>query len=144
VSVPARIQPRQASVLLVDDEDDLREILKDEFEYHGYRVLEAAGGRRALELVKANQATLGAVLTDVRMPGGSGTELLDNVVKCGIDVPIFLLTAFVDLSEGEAKARGASGIFSKPCDFAQIVQAVAKALTARGVEIPAQPAKPRP
>lgn len=131
-------QLKLATILLVDDEEELREILKEEFEYYGYAVIEAANGRQAFELIKQNQMTLDAVLTDIRMPGGSGTELLDSVVKSGISIPVFFLTAFVDLSEGDAKSRGACGVFAKPCDFLQIITAVCKELAVRGISMPRQ------
>ena len=131
---------RRAIVLLVDDEADLRDILKDELEYHGFGVLDAVNGRRAFELAQANRGGFDAILTDIRMPGGSGIELLDNVVSAGLGVPVFLLSAFSDLTDADARARGAAGLFSKPCDFDEVIGAIRRELAGRGVRLP----EPRP
>ena len=58
------------TILVVDDEPDLREITSFELEYNGASVITAAGGYEALDIIKKNKINL--VISDVRMPDGSG------------------------------------------------------------------------
>jgi CheY-like chemotaxis protein len=64
-------------ILLVEDEADLREPISEELMYFGAKVLQAANGQEALRLLEANP--IDAIVSDVRMPGGDGVELLKNV-----------------------------------------------------------------
>lgn len=110
------------TLLVVDDEPDLRELLKDEFEMQGSRVLEAESGEAALSQLRKHRVD--AVISDVRMPGGSGMELLRRFVRelptlpnAG-KMPVFiLLTGFADVEDAEARALGASALIQKPFDL---------------------------
>ncbi len=116
-------------VLVVDDEPDLRELLKDEFEMAGWTVLEARSGEEAYGILQKNR--FDAVVTDVRMPGGSGLDLLRRYAKT-LDttpnagkLPFFvLLTGFADLDEAEAMALGAGALIQKPFDLRQMMATV--------------------
>lgn len=78
------------TVLVVDDEATLRETLAWNLEQDGYRVVEAADGRAALERFGSDQPDL--VLLDLMLPGLSGTEVCRRM-RAGSDVPILMLTA---------------------------------------------------
>jgi two-component system response regulator (stage 0 sporulation protein F) len=100
-------------VLVVDDEPDLREILKDEFTFEGAEVFEAKNGKEAFEIVK--QHNLSAILSDIRMPGGDGIQLVKDLRSTDMDhVPILLITGFADIKNFEAYDLGADGFFTKP------------------------------
>jgi two-component system C4-dicarboxylate transport response regulator DctD len=117
----------QPVALIVDDEPLLREILREEFEMAGYQVLEADGGRAALALLKERGASV--VVSDVRMPGGSGLELLDAIVAMGPGrPPVFLVTGFSDTDREGALARGAADLFEKPYRVSDLLRAVAARL----------------
>ena len=62
------------SILVVDDEEQLRRSLVRFFEFRGYAVIEADGGKKAFELVRSNP--IAVVVSDIRMAGGDGIELL--------------------------------------------------------------------
>jgi CheY-like chemotaxis protein len=100
-------------VLVVDDESDLREILRDEFLYEGAQVMEASNGREALELAKKHQFDI--ILSDIRMPGGDGVTLTKELRKLNPSSPVVvLITGFADLRSDEAFALGADGYLTKP------------------------------
>ena len=119
------------TILVVDDEPDLREIMTEEFECAGANVLTAENGTVAFEMIKTQNPD--AVVSDVRMPGGDGFELLANAKKLASERPVILLiTGFSDYSIQQAYDAGAAGIFSKPCDFDALIDSVSKALQDRG------------
>ncbi|MDZ4662750.1 MAG: response regulator [Pseudomonadota bacterium] len=114
---------KDKTVLIVDDDDGYREILCDEFEYAGAKVHSAENGMKAFEIVKSQK--IDAVVSDIRMPGGSGVYLLDQIKKSYPETPIvMLISAFSDLSTEDAYNKGADALFSKPCDLSQLIQAV--------------------
>lgn len=100
-------------LLVVDDEPDLREILRDEFIFEGADVSEAKNGNEAFQIVLNKPIEL--VLSDIRMPGGDGVSLLRNIKGRDTHQPaIILITGFADISASEAYEIGAEGFFAKP------------------------------
>ncbi|RYZ59207.1 MAG: response regulator [Proteobacteria bacterium] len=114
-------------VLVVDDEPELREILKEEFEYCGYSVVEAENGSKAAALL--NQHPIDVVVSDIRMPGGSGLDLLSAINgREGSRPPVILVSAFVDINVAEAQQKGAFDLVSKPYDLNDVVLLLEKAV----------------
>lgn len=114
-------------ILVVDDEPDLREILKDEFEFEGAHVVEAKNGKEALEIVKSKR--IDAVVTDIRMPGGDGVTLAKEVLELNSDHPVIsMITGFADISNFEAYDLGVEGFFTKPFNLEIIREAVSRHL----------------
>lgn len=104
------------TILIVDDEPDLRQCLVFEFKRAGCTVLQAESGRQAFELF-SNHNTIDAILSDVRMPDGDGIELLEKLRALHPAIPVVLLiTGFADINEAQAKSKGANGLLEKPID----------------------------
>ena len=100
-------------ILVVDDEEGLREGLTRLLEDEGYRVLGAASGEQALEIVRQNHIDL--VLTDMRMPCMNGIELLKKVRAIHQEIGVIILTGFGEIeSYIEAMNFGAMEYVSKP------------------------------
>ncbi len=115
-------------LLVVDDENDLRDIVSAVFRRAGCEILEAENGRRALEIV-AREA-IDVVITDIRMSGGDGVELLTEIRRRNASSPaVVLITGFSDLTEEEALRKGANAILAKPFRLQTILDVVAKALS---------------
>ncbi len=107
-----------ATLLIVDDLEENREILRRFLQSKGYRVLEAGGGEEALRLVDADRIDL--VILDVMMPGLSGTEVLERLRRRfePTRLPVIMATA-KDRPEDivEALALGANDYIAKPIDL---------------------------
>lgn len=107
-------------ILIVDDEAFLRELLRDLFELEGARVTEASSGEHAWE--ELLKATYDIVLSDVRMPGGNGVELIKNIQSRLSYYPkCFLCSGFNDVNEAELKSLGVLKVFPKPFNMDEIV-----------------------
>ncbi len=121
------------TILIVDDEVDLREILSYQFKKKGYNVLEAANGVDAFELVNTNRVDL--IISDIQMPGGNGADLLMKVREKSKLLPVVLfITGFSDFSVEEAYKRGAAAVFAKPFNQNELFEAVNRALS--GTPVP--------
>ncbi len=115
------------TILVVDDEAELREILREEFEFLGCRVLESENGTRALELL--DKESVNAVISDVRMGGGNGITLLTKIRQRDPEVPVVLLvTGFADISKEEAIEQGALGLIAKPFQMDALVKVISDGL----------------
>jgi CheY-like chemotaxis protein len=115
-------------ILVVDDEPDLRDIISSRFQMEGSQVTLAENGERALEVLKSTD--FDAVISDIRMPGGSGIELLEAMnamqgTAHGKNVPaVILISGFSDLARKDALARGATALLVKPFDLDDMITAV--------------------
>ncbi len=118
--------PAAKLILIVDDEPEIRELIASGFQSRGFRTAEADNGKNAYERFVSEQAD--AVVTDVRMPGGDGIELLTRVKTLRPEVPVFLVTGFCDLATDDALKLGAEALFSKPFSRLKLIEAVIEAL----------------
>lgn len=115
------------TILLVDDEPDILEIFAIELEYAGYNIEPACNGAEAIEKFKAGG--ISAILSDIRMAGGDGIELLDRVREISpINPPMLFMTGFADINQQEALDKGAAGFFHKPIDGTTLVEGLKHAL----------------
>ena len=109
------------NILIVDDEPALREILREEFEYQGATVSEAANGKSALQHLKTSPCDL--VISDIRMPGGDGIGLLRGIQAESLPVSVFLfMSGFSDLTIDEAYDLGAAAVLAKPFELDSILE----------------------
>ncbi|MAF92161.1 MAG: response regulator [Bdellovibrionota bacterium] len=111
-------------ILVVDDEDALRDILVDEFECEGAEAESAEHGKDAIE--KLQEAKFDFVITDVRMPVMDGVELLKLIVqKFGEQRPkVILLSGYTDVSQLEAIEFGAIDLLEKPWDMDHLIERI--------------------
>ena len=104
---------RDATVLVVDDEEGVRELVTDALRLAGYRAIEARDGYEALDLTATQRVDL--VLIDVNMPGLDGFATLESLRAAGNDVPVILLTARGDRADVSAGFElGADDYVRKP------------------------------
>lgn len=114
-------------ILIVDDDEMLREMLNDVFTLSGAVVEEAENGKRALE--KIRNSIYDAVVSDIRMPGGDGIELAANIVTLSSAKPIlFVCSGYNDMSQEMVKKLNIKRVFEKPFDIENMVQTVAEGL----------------
>ena len=106
----------QLSILVVDDEPDLRSTLSHALNRSGYSVVGAANGVDALEKFKSAKFNL--VISDVKMPEMSGMELLSSIKKMSPQTPVIMISAFGTVSNAvAAMQQGASDYILKPFSF---------------------------
>jgi two-component system, NtrC family, response regulator HydG len=119
-----------ATLLIADDDPGLRESLERALTREGYRVVLASDGRAALERVQAGGVDL--IVTDLRMPGLTGLELLRAAKAIMPDVDVILLTAFGTVEEAvKAMKDGAYDFLTKPFRREQLIKLIDKALERR-------------
>lgn len=108
-------------LFLVEDEAMLRFDLAEELTERGYRILTARDGAEALEKLQSG-AQFDGILSDIRMPGLDGLDLLVQVrAMLGPDFPFILLSAFSDKPHlNRGMALGATAYLKKPVDYDQL------------------------
>lgn len=125
----AQSPPRKHTLLIVDDEEgprqSLRVIFKDD-----YHILLADSGARAIELAQENHVD--AVISDIRMAGMSGIELLGKLKEVDSGVEVIMLTAYETIETARQALRfGACDYLNKPFDLGTVRAAVASAIERR-------------
>jgi DNA-binding response OmpR family regulator len=118
------------TILVVDDEEDIREIIAEFLEDEGFNVITAGGGRKAYEITKNHKVSL--IVSDINMPDGNGVDLLDSVKSDSAEKPVLLfITGFSDVSVEEAYNRGAEAVFSKPVNIEALIEVIKDRLSPR-------------
>jgi DNA-binding NtrC family response regulator len=103
-------------LLLVEDKNELRAMLRKALERAGYAVDEAPDGSAAIQKVRARRYLL--VITDLKMPGASGLDVLRETKQADSTIPVILLTAFGSVEEAvTAMKEGAFDFLQKPVDL---------------------------
>ncbi|HYO90216.1 MAG TPA: sigma-54 dependent transcriptional regulator [Pyrinomonadaceae bacterium] len=116
-----------SNLLIVDDEQGMRQLLTIVFERVGHRVRAAENGRRALELLREEPAEL--IISDVKMPDMGGIELLSAARALLPDVAVVMMTAFATVETArEAFKLGADDFIQKPFDIEEMKILVSKIL----------------
>ena len=125
----------QSSVMVVDDEPGIRTALRANFLRHGWRVETASGVREAIRHLEDSEFDL--VVTDIRMPDGTGMEVMRAARKASPATAVILLTAYGSVPDAvNAMRDGALDYLTKPIPFDQL-QAVAAQVMHRARQMPA-------
>ena len=135
----------QYPVLVVDDEADIRDLMEMTLMKMGLRVETAVGVDDAKEKLENNDYSL--VLTDMRMPDGSGLEVVQHINKLMLDTPVAVITAFGNADQAvEALKEGAFDYLQKPITLSQLRSLVKSAVKVNEPEEKPQadPAAPTP
>lgn len=119
------------TIIIVDDEEDLRENLKDLLEFKGYNVIDFTNGEDFLKVFDSIQAHL--VLLDIQLPGIDGIGILKEVKKRKPDLPVVMVSA--SSARGvlaEAMEQGAECTILKPYESGEILEMVEKCVDKTG------------
>ncbi|HEY3305525.1 MAG TPA: sigma-54 dependent transcriptional regulator [Candidatus Binatia bacterium] len=117
----------EETILVVDDDPDVREVLKDRLESLDYRVLTASGGKDGLDLLEKQSPQI--ALLDIEMPDMSGLEVLKEIRARAMDVTVVMITAYGTIERAvQAMKEGAYDFIPKPFDPEHIALIVQKAL----------------
>lgn len=117
----------KARILIVDDEEDLRDVLAYQLRSLDAEIVMAASGRAALEAVK--NSNFDAILSDISMPEMNGLEFLAQLRALGFETPFVFLTGFGDKAKAvEALRLGAFDFLEKPWEPEQLRNTMSKAI----------------
>jgi two-component system response regulator PilR (NtrC family) len=122
------------SILIVDDEEIIRESLSFVLKKEGYRVQEAANGRIALNLIR--EGSFDIVLTDLEMPEMKGIELLESITQISPETLVVIITAYGSIDTAIAALRmGAVDYILKPVEFDELLVKVNRIIASRQLAI---------
>ena len=111
-----------ARIMVVDDEEKNRKLLKDFLEHKGHSVMTAEGGKEALEKITEGPAI---VLLDIMMPDMHGLKVLDEIKKVCPSAEVIMVTALDEHSVGmECLKRGAFDYVTKPIDLKHLEELI--------------------
>ncbi|MBU4262240.1 MAG: sigma-54 dependent transcriptional regulator [Proteobacteria bacterium] len=122
-----------STILVVDDELSMREFLKILLEKEGYQAVTASDGEKALKAIAMQEFDL--VISDIRMPGMGGLELLDSAKKVTPDLPFIMITAFASPEDAvQAMKHGAYDYITKPFKLSEIKSIITSAIAGQAVD----------
>lgn len=123
-------QPKKRTVLLADDDEDIRALLASALRREGYRVIEASDGAEILDhigdaLLFDDAERPDIIVSDQRMPGFVGTGILSGIRASEWSTPFVLITAYgTDQFEREAMELGADAVVRKPFDVDHVLSVI--------------------
>ena len=124
---------KRVKILVIDDDESLRRVLEYNLAQEGYAVLTASSGEQGLHLLKKEGADL--VVSDVRMAGMDGLQVLEEVRKVDLNIQVIILTAFGTIEMAvEAMKAGAFHYISKPFNRDELKLTIKKALQLKALE----------
>jgi CheY-like chemotaxis protein/anti-sigma regulatory factor (Ser/Thr protein kinase) len=131
VAPHAMIKPvKPARILVIDDEDTVREVLEKMLSQVNHRVTVARNGDEGLRLFQEKEFDI--VLTDLGMPGMSGWEVCQKIKKMNPYTPVGMITGWgMEVNQSKMEECGLDFIISKPFDFNQIIRVVSEKIEPR-------------
>jgi PAS domain S-box-containing protein len=119
------------TILLVDDEKAIIEIARDVLSRHGYKVLTADGGERALDLYRQHSSEIDLVILDLGMPGIGGHSCLLEMLRINPEACVLIASGYsLGGSDKDPIKNGAAGFLSKPYRLADMLRKVRSVLDA--------------
>jgi DNA-binding response OmpR family regulator len=123
-----------ANLLIVEDEESLRLPISKLLRRKGFRVIEAADGPTAIELLRNNDTWIDAMLLDLTLPGMSGDGVLAEAVRIRPDIKVILTSAYSSQAAGVITARQVKGFIRKPYEFRELTRVLREVLAGSPAE----------
>jgi two-component system chemotaxis response regulator CheY len=127
----------KGKILVVDDEEDVRDVIKLHLEQEGYNILEAEDGEAAISVLRSedNMVNVGVILCDIRMPKVNGIECIDFLRREAPGIPVVVVTGYPDPEMAASlMKKGVKDYLVKPVEREKLVGTVNK-LVAAGKDI---------
>lgn len=126
MTTPKRGDMKQ-TLLIVEDNLDLRQTISEVMEYENWQILLAAEGREALDILEQREQPVDLILTDLAMPGMSGLELCREVIRQNRMQKIIILTGYISGEvSAELESMGITHILKKPVEIRELLDAVSQ------------------
>jgi len=120
------------TILVVEDEEMLNEVLVQVLENEGYNVISAYDGKSALDIFEQQNDIISAVLSDVGLPKMDGTKLLEQFKKINPDIPVLLSSGFIDPTvKTKMIHKGVKEFIKKPYEPNEVLTKIRAALEDR-------------
>ncbi len=120
-------------ILVVDDEADLRDVIKLQLEQRGLNVLEAVDGQNAIDILKSgdNMVNIGLILCDIRMPKVNGVECIRFLREQAPGIPVVVITGYPDSGlANDLMEKGVKEYLVKPVEKEKLLAVVDAHITA--------------
>ncbi len=114
------------SIVIAEDEEELRGVICSMLQMEGSKVFAASNGNEAFEIIQREKIDI--IISDVQMPYCTGLQLLEKIQPVQKKPALFLVTGFADVSESEAKKKGATSLIHKPFSLEKLKTTVSEAL----------------
>ncbi len=118
---------KNATILVVDDEEHIRLLFKEELEDEGYAVELASNGLEALQKVKGAEYSL--IVLDIKMPGMDGIQTLGEIKKVNKDLPVILCSAYGEFKQ-DFSSWVSDGYVVKSADTSELKDMIRRVLGA--------------
>jgi CheY-like chemotaxis protein len=121
------------TILLVEDEELLQEVVQSALESNGYKVLIAADGREAVEIYKKQHRDIALVLSDMGLPKLGGIDVYAMLKEINPKIKIIFASGFISLeTRSELLKEGAKGFIMKPYSVNEVLQMLREVLNEKG------------
>ena len=130
---PAKETPgfSDATILLVDDEELLRQAVSKMLRKHGFLVMEAGDGSAALDLIRVHKDAIDLLLLDVNLPGASGRRVYEEAGRTKPDLPVIAISANSEEMAGRSLAARPQNFLRKPFLSADLIDKIQNILASR-------------
>ncbi|MBL4580486.1 MAG: response regulator [Gammaproteobacteria bacterium] len=119
----------EAQILVIDDDPDICALVQLTLQHEGHKVLTALTDLEGLQAFNENIDTIKLVLLDIALPGVSGVDVLEKLLKIDSSIPVIFMSAYIE-DKAEASSFGAIDAITKPFDLEDLKRQVSAALTA--------------
>ncbi len=123
----------KGKILVIDDEEDVREVVRLHLEKGGFNVIEATDGMEGISLLKSgdNLLNVGAILCDIRMPKINGVEAIEVFKNEAAGIPVIVVTGYPDAELAVSLLKkGVRDYLVKPVDREKLLEVVEEAVMA--------------
>jgi len=121
-------------ILIIEDDLDIKDILKLQLEQGGHQVIEASNGEEGIDLMKkgSNLLQVGLVITDIRMPKVNGIEAIDYIRANAPSIPIMVVTGYPDMELAiSLLEKGVKDFLVKPVEKDALLSKVSAVLSSK-------------
>lgn len=132
ITTPKQIRPAKpagpATILVVDDSKESRELYRATLQQKGYQVLSAESGENALQVCRAHKGLINLVVMDVVMPGMSGLRLATKLLPLRPNLKVLFVSGYMQQSAVQSGLRSIDGYLSKPFPAGQLLTKIREML----------------